>query len=387
VSFAVAAGGELRYRSRRWPEPLSARPLPRPGPRGEAFALLEGAAPQAWRVGAFRDGDATVYVAVDLERFHAHAARLHGVFLLALVVALGAAGAGAWWLSGRALRPLETLTEAAEGITVDQLSRRIESVSSDEEFARLIAVFNAMLERLERSYGQALRFSADVSHELKTPLTVMQGEVEAALAEVEEGSPAQRALAAQLEELQRLKGMVARLLLLSRADAGTLRPRREPIDLAACVEELCEDLVALQPELHLERELEPVQVAGDPSLLPLIPRNLLDNAAKHGDPAGPIRVTLRAEGQRALLRVENAGPAIEGEARERVFDRFYRVDPARGREAGAGLGLSLARELARAHGGELSLLPGEATVFELWLPRLDGECSTEPAAPAPALGT
>ncbi|HBP18038.1 MAG TPA: hypothetical protein DEA08_09630, partial [Planctomycetes bacterium] len=267
VSFAVASEGALRHRSPRWPPALEGQPLPRPGPRGEAFALLAGPARQAWRVGAFRDGPLTVYVAVDLERFHAHAAGLHGVFLLALVVALCAAGAGAWWLSGRALRPLESLTEAAEGITVDQLDRRIESVSSDAEFARLISVFNAMLERLERSYGQALRFSADVSHELKTPLAVMQGEVEAALAEVEEGSPAQRALAAQLEELQRLKGMVARLLLLSRADAGTLRPRREPFDLAACVEEACEDLAALEPELRLERALDPAQVEGDPSLL------------------------------------------------------------------------------------------------------------------------
>jgi heavy metal sensor kinase len=346
---------------------------PPPPPRGcpcanVAYRTLE-LDDAVWRVGAFPDGPLTLYVAVDLSRFHDRAGHVTGLFLIVLIPTLLVAAAGGWWLAGRALRPVAALTEAAEGITAAQLERRIPE-SGDREFARLTRVFNDMLGRLQRSYQQAVRFSADVSHELNTPLTIMQGEVETALTQAPEGSPAQLALASQLEEVQRLKGMVKKLLLLSRADAGTLSPQLEAFDLSGCVADCCEDFEALAPELRFEVEVEPgLTVQADPSLLPLIPQNLLANAVRYNQPDGFVRVTLAREDGRVRLRVANSGLAIAGEDRERVFERFYRGDPARGREAGAGLGLSLAREFARAHGGDLVLEPAaDATTFVLRLP-------------------
>ncbi|MDC3379205.1 ATP-binding protein [Planctomycetota bacterium] len=327
----------------------------------------------SWRVGAFPDGPLTLFVAVNLRRFDARTSHLAALLAVALTLSLLAAGIGGWWLSGRALRPLAPLTVAAEEITADQLDRRISADGADQEFARLIEVFNAMLQRLETSYKQALRFSADVSHELKTPLAIMQGEVETALGQTSDGGPEQRALAAQLESIARLSGLVNKLLILSRADAGTLRPRVSELDLSTVVADFCEDFGALHPELRFEAELaENVVISADPSLAPQIVQNLLANAVKYNRPdEGWVRVELATHGDQATVRVSNSGPEIEAEARGRLFDRFYRADTARSLATGGGLGLALAREFARAHGGDVVLedSPSATThVFRVTLP-------------------
>jgi two-component system heavy metal sensor histidine kinase CusS len=331
----------------------------------------------SWRVGVFPDGPLTLFVAVNLGRFEARSRRL-GLFLaLALAAALAAAGLGAWWLANRALQPLAALTAATQEITAENLERRIPGEGADREFAQLINVFNGMLERLETSYLQATRFSADVSHELKTPLAIMQGEVEIALTQAPEGGPAQRALAAQLEAVQRLNGLVTKLLLLSRADAGTLRPRLSDLDLSACVGDFCEDFSALHPELSFESEIAAdVVLPADPSLFPQVVQNLLSNAVKYNRVEGWVRIALAVEGDQAVVRVTNTGPDINAEERERLFDRFYRSDDARSMASGGGLGLSLAREFARAHAGEVVLEaasePGVHT-FRLSVPLLSSE--------------
>jgi signal transduction histidine kinase len=326
---------------------------------------------KGWRIGTFPDGPMTLFVAVDLERSNARAASLAGGFLIALPFALLAAGFGGWWLANRALRPVAALTVAAEEITAARLDRRIPEANADHEFARLTQVFNGMLERLEGSYRQAVRFSADVSHELKTPLAIMQGEVETALQDTATGSPAQVALASQLEEIQRLTGLVKKLLLLSRADAKTLEPQLERFDLSELVTGCSEDFEALSPGLRFEVDVAPgVFVQADPGLLPVIPRNLIANATHYNKADGVVAITLKRTGGNAVLTVSNSGPPIDAEQALRVFDRFYRGDPARGRQAGAGLGLSLALEFARAHNGTLELeeRTGDLNRFTFRLP-------------------
>jgi signal transduction histidine kinase len=241
---------------------------------------------------------------------------------------------------------------------------------------RLITVFNAMMDRLEKSFHQASRFSADASHELKTPLTIMQGEVEAALQHAPTGSEQQRVFSDLLEEIQRLKSITQKLLLLSQADAGQLQPVRQPIDFTGAVRELMEDTEILAGDLKLEANLQSgVRVQADADLLQQVLHNLASNAVKYNQPGGTIRFELTASATHATLRVHNTGPGLNAEDQGKLFERFHRGDPSRNRAvSGVGLGLSLSREIARAHGGELVLeqsSPAETT-FSLRLPRAIG---------------
>lgn len=152
-------------------------------------------------------------------------AGLRAAFSLAALPALGFIGIGAWLLSGRALAPVEKLSDAMQTVGAQGLDRRIPFDGEDREFRRLIEAFNSMLERLERSFAQASRFSADAAHELKTPLAILQGQLERAIAEAESGSPLQKNLADILDEVQRLSVISRKLLLLSLADAGRPRAR------------------------------------------------------------------------------------------------------------------------------------------------------------------
>jgi signal transduction histidine kinase len=231
-----------------------------------------------------------------------------------------------------------------------------------------------MIDRLEASFHQATRFSADASHELKTPLAVMQGELENALQSAPTGSPEQQVFANLLEETQRLKTITRSLLLLAQADAGQLPLTREPINLSAALEGLKEDLEALAAESRLEVRFnaEPdLRVRADWPLLRQAILNLLHNAVRYNDPAGYIEVTLASRNGQVELEVSNSGPGIPASDQARVFDRFFRVDAARGRRTdGVGLGLSLAREIVGAHQGRLVLKEGRPghTRFALTLP-------------------
>jgi heavy metal sensor kinase len=299
---------------------------------------------------------------------------LNGLALLAaLPLAALLAAAGGWLLSERALRPVRRLSETAESVTAQGLDQRLAETGEDVEFARLISVFNAMLERLESSFQQATRFSADAAHELKTPLTILQGELEQALQEAETGSPQQQVYGELLEEVQRLHTIIRKLLLLSLADAGQLKLAVLPVSLSAALQELCEDTAILGPGLTVECEVEPeVWVPADAELLAQVLQNLASNAIKYNRPGGTIRYRLRREGETAVLTVSNTGAGVPPEDLGKVFQRFYRANKARDRSVeGVGLGLSLAREIARAHGGELALLGSgeDDTTFVLSLPR------------------
>jgi heavy metal sensor kinase len=343
-------------------------PLPKKAPRFET-RVVDG---QSWRFGIMGNPDSTLVLGMNIEQFNADLRRLRRACLLGLPVVLLLAGLSAWFLAQRALRPVAALTQTAERVTARGLDQRIPAMPRDEEFNRLVTVFNEMMDRLEKSFQQATRFSADASHELKTPLARLQVELEQALETAPSGSPQQEVYSSLLDEVSRLKAIVQKLLLLSLADAGQLKLNYEPVNLTRMVENVIEDCRAQAPHLAVEQTLaRDVQVNADPDLLEPALQNLAGNAIKYNQAGGRIRFELARETDRVLVRVGNTGPGIPPADRERIFERFYRADPSRsGRVDGVGLGLSLSREILRAHGGDLVLNSADAlrTVFAAWLP-------------------
>jgi heavy metal sensor kinase len=330
----------------------------------------------AWRTGIMGSDRITIMVGMNLAGFYEDQARYRRAFLAVVPVALLLLAGGGWILARRALEPVSLITRTAEAVTARALDQRIPRIDGDRELSRLVEVINGMLDRLERSFGQAVRFSSDAAHELQTPLTILQGELDDAVQHAPAGSEEQQRYSALLEEAQRLKGIVQKLLILARADAGRLNLSFEPVDLSALVSSEAEDAGAMAPHLTIETGIEPgVTVQGDPGLLAQALGNLTSNAVKYNRSRGVIRFAVAAGRGLALVTVSNTGAPIPAEDRERIFERFYRVDPSRSKSvSGTGLGLSLAREIARAHGGDLGLDPacGDTISFTLSLPRSAG---------------
>ncbi len=332
-------------------------------------------ADSSWRVGVLGNDDLTLVIGLNHDEVQGELNHVRDAFLLTLPVALFLVGLGGWVVSGRALRPLKTIADTAERVTARGLGQRIPDSGESPEAGRVVHVLNRMMDRLEASFRQATRFSADASHELKTPLTVMQGELENALQSATPGSPEQQLFSNLLEETQRLKTITRSLLLLAQADAGQLKLTLESVDLSAELEAMIEDarVLAADSRLQFDVELQPqLRVEADRALLHTAMFNLITNAIKYNEPAGKLNLALTATDNQVVFTVCNAGPGIPAEDQPLIFDRFYRVGRA-GRPGvdGIGLGLSLAREVVRAHGGELALNESHTgrTCFELRLNR------------------
>ncbi|MGB3199290.1 MAG: ATP-binding protein [Nodosilinea sp.] len=372
----VNRAGEVVYQSPEWPATLTQTSLRSSrfdgGSRRRPRHLVTvRSANGPWRVAIRTTPLGQLAIAANLKVLRQEMAALRRIYLLTIPGLLLAIGGGSWVLAGQALRPVRQLNQSIDRVTAQGLHQRLPA-DPDPEFAPLITAFNAMLERLERSFHQASRFSGDAAHELKTPLTILQGELERAMQQAETGSAIQQTLGQLLDQVHQLSSIVRKLLLLSLADAGQMSVQRQPVDVSALVCDQLEDLGLLAPDLAVSTEIEPgVTVAGDRDLLGQLVQNLITNAAKYNLPQGWVQVHLYRRAAQICLTVVNAAPPLSAADTERVFDRFYRGTQARDRPTeGLGLGLSLAREIARAHGGDLVLdssRPGQAS-FSLQLP-------------------
>lgn len=302
-------------------------------------------------------GDATVFVAGTLEDVEASTTELLRSLLVAVVLSTVLLAALIWWLVGRVLRPVETIRAEVDRITASDLDRRVPEPPTADEVARLAHTMNAMLERLARSADRQRRFVADAAHELRSPLARMRAELEVDAAHPETAEPAVTA-AGTLAETVRMQRLVDDLLLLARGDAGALELRRtEPVDLDELVRTSVTAARAAGERSLDMGGVQPVQVLGDADQLQRAIANLLDNAVRHA--RDQVVVTLREEPAGwAELVVADDGPGVPPADRDRVFERFSRVDDARtARDGGAGLGLAIAREIAERHGGALTLDP------------------------------
>ncbi|MGX6607320.1 sensor histidine kinase [Micromonosporaceae bacterium Da 78-11] len=292
------------------------------------------------------------------------AALLVGLPLLAVAV-----GAASFYFVGRTLHPVEAMRRQAASITSRNLHARLPVPAADDEIAALASTMNTMLDRIEAASSAQRRFVADASHELRSPLATVQANADlltgAGLSEV----PARSVTRIQRES-RRMARLVEDLLLLARIDDAELRIRREDVDLDDLAYAERERIALENPELVVDATIEPLRVVGDADALQRVLRNLVDNAVRHS--AGSVSLVVRSVDGFAELVVGNDGPPIPPGDRDRIFDRFVRLDDSRSRAGGGtGLGLPIARDIVTAHGGALvvdDLDAGAAMRIRLPLP-------------------
>ncbi|MGW3041099.1 ATP-binding protein [Kitasatospora sp. NPDC001159] len=313
-------------------------------------------------------GPVTIHVGASLRTVDAAEDLTTAALAVLSTVLLLTVGVLTWRATGRALRPVEAIRAEVAAIGDRDLDRRVPEPRSDDEIARLAGTMNAMLGRLEAAGHRHRRFIADASHELRSPLTVLRTQLEVARAHPD---PEVRGdlVAGALEDTERLQALAADLLLLARLDAAGHDWPGEPVDL---VELVHTTLAARGAESHLVTVHLPtaVTVPGNPLWLGRLLTNLLDNAQRHARHRVTVRLAVDRASGGAVLDVANDGPVIDPADREKIFERFARLDDARSRDdGGTGLGLPIARDIAAVHGGTLTVFdtPG-ATTFRTRLP-------------------
>ena len=287
---------------------------------------------------------------------------------------LGVASAGGAFLAGRALGPIDSITQAARRISAADLSQRLNLPLPDDEVGRLARTFDEMIARLEEGFRRQRQFTADASHELRTPLTAIKGQVEVALSRDRDAEGYRRVLQAVNEESDRLIRLAASLLTLARADAGGVALSRERLELPGLVSAVAEQVArsAQAKGVRLVAADGPLlAILADEDMVIQLLLNLLDNAVKYTESGGQVRLSWKAVDGTAEISVSDTGTGIAAEHLPHIFDRFYRADPARGRAGGgAGLGLSICRWIVEAHGGAISVdsAPGAGSTFIVRLP-------------------
>jgi len=296
------------------------------------------------------------------------------VLVLGLPVVVALAGVGGYVLARRALTPIDHLASEARRITAERLHERLSVPNQYDEIGRLAAVINDTFARLEASFAQLRRFTADASHELRTPLAVIRGIGEAGLGETRTPAEYKEAMGSMLEEVDRLTNLVDTLLRLSRGDAGTVRLARNAVDMSELARDVVSSLGILAEERNQRLTVDAsdgISVVADRLVLREAITNVLDNAIKYSPPASAIHIRVYADHDEAHVTVADQGTGIAAGDRQRIFDRFFRLDEGRSRDSGgAGLGLAIAKWAVEVNGGRITVESGGngGSVFRIVLP-------------------
>src|SRR5215831_2865752 len=316
-----------------------------------------------------------IQVAAPMDDFYDAIDRFKWIVLLLGPVLLVLASAGGYWLSGRALAPVDKITRAAQEINSNNLAKRLDVPRSGDELQRLSLTLNSMLERLEASFNRITQFTADASHELRTPLALMRTTTEVSLRTSQTVSDYREAQQEVLSELEKTSSLVEKLMLLARADAGVETLQHIPVNLTECLRDACKDGKVLADAKHLtfaeDIDSSELLVEGDSHALHRLFLILIDNAVKYTPSGGSITVALKHSDHSAVAEFRDTGIGISADDLPNIFERFYRADKARSREfGGVGLGLSIARWVAEAHRGSIEVrsTPGSGSVFRVHLP-------------------
>ena len=362
-----------RLANKSWPAPTLAA-----APDGPSYETMPIDPAGRWRIinmqAAGPDGPLTVQVGRSLAEFERESHELLMTFLLAGPLTLLAAISGGYFLACRVLEPVQTITQAARQISADRLTQRIVVVNAEDELGELAQTLNQMIERLEQSFIEMQRFTADAAHELRTPLAIIRNEAEVALRLPRSSEEYCGVLENLLEETNRLSVMADQLLFLCRQDAGLSLKVREAVALDGLLQEVVGNMrpVAETKGVTLQlTENPPCQLHTDSRQLRRVFINLLDNAIKYTDTTGQVTVISKLSAEGVTICVADTGAGITPEHLPRIFDRFYRADPARtGDENGAGLGLSLCQSIVHGLGGTIRVesSPGQGSVFTVGFP-------------------
>ena len=297
------------------------------------------------------------------------------LLLIAVPVTVAVALLGGLLIAGRALRPIIDMTNLARGMSVDALDQRLHYDGPHDELGHLADTFNRMLDRLDAAFQRQTQFTGDAAHELRTPLTAIQGQVDVALQRDRSGDEYRDVLGRIGHQAGRLTQLVRGLLTLARADAGRQALQFELVDLPSVIREVLEtarpEATTRDIDLRLATVRDPFPISADRQLIGQLLDNLVRNALTVTPPGGTVEISV-AEGPDGVdLSVADTGPGIPEDDRERIFDRFYRVEAARSRrDGGAGLGLAISRWIAEAHGGSIHAQnrPGGGARFTVRLP-------------------
>jgi heavy metal sensor kinase len=368
--FQVDDGGSLRQ-SEAWEredlsralQPEDASPLSWKAPSGRRY-----------RVHSVSGSSYRVAAAVDETSLRDTLWTLAVILAMGIPFAAGLAIAGGHFLAGRVLSPVGAMAQKAREITAESLAKRLPVENPQDEFGRLATVFNDTLSRLQDAFERLRRFTADASHELRTPLTAMRSVGEVALQNTLDAVAYRDVIGSMLEEVDRLTRLVESLLILTRAESGKIQLAPELLDVAGLARHVIDQLRVLADEKHQELTLQaPIRVraAGDAALIRHALMNLIHNAIKYTPNSGTITIEVHAVGGQAMIEVRDTGPGIPAAHRDRIFDRFYRVDTSRSREeGGVGLGLAIARWAVEANGGHIELASDatDGSVFRVILP-------------------
>jgi len=368
--FRVQEGAGIRYQTEGWDRDGLAR-------------ASVGSVPASWtapdgrhyRLKARSGASYNVATAIDEAPLRYALWTLFLVLATGIPVAVALAVAGGYFLAGRALSPVRAMADKAREITAESLAERLPVDNPSDEFGQLAMVFNETLSRLQDAFERLRRFTADASHELRTPLTAMRSVGEVALQNPLEPGAYRDAIGSMLEEVDRLTRLVDSLLTLTRSESGRIALQRESVDLGELMGGIAEQLRVLAEEKQQKLCVKtgtPVKIACDPVILRLGLTNVLHNAIKYTPVGGEIGVTVNtASAGEAMIAVQDTGPGIAAAHRERIFERFYRVDAGRSRDVGGvGLGLAIARWAIEANGGRIALEgeEGKGSLFRVILP-------------------
>jgi signal transduction histidine kinase len=360
------ASGTVVYLS-----PRLRHPFPRDGIREFHNQKIDG---QNIRLAEFSENGLTLRAGDDLKEINQISRDIFLAMLGAIPTVLLVTLFGSTWVASKAIAPVEEIRQAANTITAQRLDQRLPVPPTKDEIAGLIEMLNTTFERLQRSFEQSARFSADASHHLKTPIAILRADVEEILADVNCSESTQGRAEGLLHRIHQLSSVVDNLLLLSRADAGRMELSKAEFELREVLEGVLDDAHTLAEPLDLTVEAnipKDLRLKADPTFVGMIAQNLVENAVKYNTPGGRIRVEARAVNGNVEMTIGNTGDPIPKDRPDLLFDRFYR---ARGgaRVPGHGLGLSIARELARAHGGDIEMVRSDAswTEMRVRLPKL-----------------
>jgi two-component system heavy metal sensor histidine kinase CusS len=313
-----------------------------------------------------------VAVATDIAHHQAFMRLFRQTLWLFVAGAAVLSGLLGWVAARRGLAPLRAMREQTQAVTAQQLSHRLSVNSVPVELAELAQSLNEMLARLEEAFLRLTDFSSDIAHELRTPVSNMMTQTQVALSRARNADEYRSILESNAEEFEHMGRMISDMLLLAKADNGLVVPHRETLQLAAEVQALFEYYEAVAEDKGIQLILQgDASVVADRLMLRRALGNLLSNAVRHATPHTTVQVRVGANTDKIVIEMQNTGDTIAQEHLERLFDRFFRVDPLRQRSSeGTGLGLAITKSIVAAHGGDIHATSGDAvTTFTLQLPR------------------